>query len=229
MEAIKIELKERTELGTRKTRAARKEGLVPCVLYGKGIDTKSFFTSSRDAFVLHSKNYHVITVSHLSGQDKVLIKKIDLDHLGEKVLHIDFLKLAENQMIEVEVPIIFTGKPIGVTEEGGVFSDNLKSLKVSCSPDNIPEKIVVDVSQLKLGQKLKVKDLTIPASVKPLQGPEVSVAAVHAPKVIEEAPAEVAVVPSPTEPEVIKKERKEEVPAEGATPAKEAKEKEPKK
>lgn len=221
MEAIKIQLKERNEVGTRKTRAARKEGLIPCVLYGKGIDTQSFFTSFKDATILHTRNYHVVTVSHPKGEDKVLIKKIDLDHLGERVMHIDFLKLAENQMIEVEVPIVFIGKPIGVIEEGGVFSDHLKSIKVSCSPDNIPEKIVVDITPLKLGQKLRIKDLSIPESATPLQSPDLTIAAVHTPKVIEEAPVAAEVVaPSPTEPEIIKKERKEEEPAEGAAPAK---------
>ncbi len=218
MEEKKIVLTARERLGTRAAKSARSNGLVPCVLYGKGLETQSLLANARDIEKLALKRARVTAVKHPKGENQVLIKRVEYDHLGEKILHVDFQKIEMTQTIEVDVPLIFKGKPVGVLEEGGVFEEHIKAVRVLCTPDAIPEKIEVDISGLKLGQKLRIKDLPLPLSSKATQSPELAVALVHAPRVVEVAPATVAeaATPTPTEPEVIKKPKKEEVPAEGA-------------
>jgi large subunit ribosomal protein L25 len=117
-----------------------------------------------------------------------------------------------DELLTLEVPLILKGKPIGVTEEGGVLDQYVKVVKIQCLPDAIPEHLEADVAGLKKDVKFCVKDLKLPNGVKVTHDAELVLAIVQEHKVEEIAPA--AATPGPVEPEVIKKEKAEE-PAEG--------------
>jgi len=119
-----------------------------------------------------------------------------------------------DELITLEVALELKGKPVGVTEEGAVLDQYVKVLRISCLPTAIPERIEADVTHLKKDDHMAVKDLKAPEGVKILNDPEVVVAAVTEHKIEEIVPA-AAATPGPVEPEVIKKEKAEEVPAEG--------------
>jgi len=159
------------------------------------------------------KHARIINLTHPAGKDKVFIKEVQYDHLDEHAIHVDFTKIAMDQLLTIEVPLILKGKPVGVTEEGGVLDQYVKVLKIQVLPDAIPDHIEADVANLKKDVKFQIKDLVLPPGVKSTQDPELLVAIVQEHKVEEVVPA--AAAAAPVEPELIKKPKETEEGAEG--------------
>ena len=222
MENLTLTAEGRTELGTRRSKRLRQTGYIPCVLYSKKGEANSLMIKLADFDKVLKKGSRLIELKHPSGNDKVFIKEVQYDHLGEKIVHIDFNKIALDELITLEIPVVLKGKPAGVLEEGGVLDQYVKTVKISCLPTNIPTNIEVDVSGLKLNQNLQVKDIKPPEGVKIKQEPDIVVATVTIHIVEEVAP--VAAELSPTEPELIKKEKVSEEETEGEAPKGAAKE-----
>lgn len=193
----------RAALGTRVSMRYRKQGLVPCVLLHKKDAPVHLLVPGKEFERLVHKGARLIDLAHPAGKDKVFIKAVQWDHLGDHVWHVDFTKVAMDELLTLEVEVILKGKPVGVAEEGASLDHFMKTLKIQCLPTAIPEKIEVDVTHLKKDQSLKIKDIKAPQGVKFIQDPEVVVATVQEHKLEEAA----AAVPGPTEPEVIKKEK----------------------
>ncbi len=215
----------RTAFGTRPSRRYRMAGKIPAVLCHKRDQPVNLLVGAREFERILTKRARIIDLAHPAGKDKVFIQKVQWDHLGERVVHVDFTKVAKDQMLTLDVVLELKGKPVGVSEEGGVLDQYVKTLKVQCLPDAIPDRIETEVGHLKKDQMLHLKDLEAPAGVKFLQDPELVLAAVTEHKIEEVTPAAVA-TPGPTEPEVIKKEKAEEPAEEGeAKPEKKEKEK----
>jgi large subunit ribosomal protein L25 len=127
------------------------------------------------------------------------------------------VRIARDALLKVRVPIHTVGEPRGVKVQGGIFDFVLREVELECLPDDIPENITVDVSELTLGHNLRVSDLPIGPKVKVLTDPARVVAHVVALKVEEEKPAEVIAEAAPAEPEVIRKGKGET--EEGEEPA----------
>jgi len=140
-----------------------------------------------------------------------LIKEIQYHPVHGNILHVDFYEVSLTKAIKVNVPVVTKGEAQGVKQDGGSLEHILWEIEVECLPTNIPKQIEVDVTSLKIGDSLHVKDLTIPENVKVLNDPEATVVAVSAP-VKEEVAVEAVEGESPAEPEVIKE--KKEKPAE---------------
>ncbi|HXG60177.1 MAG TPA: 50S ribosomal protein L25 [Planctomycetota bacterium] len=225
-ESFMIDAEKRDRLGTRVARRYRKAGKIPAVLARKGEAPLHLLVDAREFERVVKRHARIVTLRHPAGQDKVFIKEVQYDHLDEHMIHVDFAKVAMDELLTLEVPLVLKGKPVGVTEEGGVLDQYVKTLRIQCLPDAIPEAVEADVTGLKKDVNLTVKDLKPPAGVKILNEPDLTVAVVTEHKV-EEAPAAAAAAPGPTEPEVIKKEKPEEGAEEA--PKKEAPKKEEKK
>jgi large subunit ribosomal protein L25 len=143
----------------------------------------------------------------------VFIKEVQYDHLDEHAIHVDFTRIAMDQLLTIEVPLLLKGKPVGVSEEGGVLDHYVKVLKIQVLPDAIPDHIEVDVTNLKKDVKFTVKDIVLPPGVKVTQDPDLLVAIVQEHKVEEIVPATAAT--GAVEPELIKKPKETEEGAEG--------------
>jgi large subunit ribosomal protein L25 len=179
--------------------------------------------------LLHQHGLENIVISLKVKDDKkqkshpCLIKDIQYDPVKGDIVHIDFHEISLTKAIKVNVPVAAKGEPLGVKQEGGSLEHILWEIEVECLPTAIPKHFEVDVSALKIGDSIHIKDITFPAEVKVLNDPDAVVLSVAAP--IKE---EVAVEPGleseeKQEPEVIKE--KKEVPAEGAEEEKKEKEK----
>ncbi len=230
-EQFAINAEGRDLLGTRVARRYRKSGKVPAVLARRGERPLHLLVNGRELERLMKKHARIIELSHPSGREKVFIREVQYDHLDEHPMHVDFTRVAMDELLTLEVPLLLKGKPVGVTEEGGTLDQFVRVLRVQCLPDSIPDHLEADVTALKKDEKLLVKDLVAPRGVKVLNEPDIVLAVVQEHKV-EELPAAAAAVPGPTEPEVIKKEKAEEAPEEGEkkeAPKKEAGGKEEKK
>jgi large subunit ribosomal protein L25 len=213
-ETVSLKAESRADLGTRVARRLRSKGMVPVVMLRKKESPLNLLVPTRELELALKKGARIVDLSHPSGQDRVFIKEVQYDHLGEKIYHVDFTKVAMDELLTLEVALILKGKPVGVAEEGAVLDQYVKVLKISCLPTAIPETIEADVTHLKKDDHMSVKDLKAPAGVKILNDPDVVVAAVTEHKIEEIAPA-AAATPGPTEPEVIKKEKAEDAEAEG--------------
>lgn len=221
MEKVTIKAQPRAEHGTRAMRRLRNQGLVPCVVYGKEIKNADLAINLKEFLKALKTGAHLVTLEAPDGSHRVLIKHVQYDHLFEKPIHVDFHKISLTEYLEIDIPLVFKGTPVGAKEEGGVFEEHAKIIKLKCLPENIPSHIEVEVSHLKLHDKLRLKDVKLPEGVKLVHNPETIIAAVAEP-MAEVAPATAeAATPGPTEPEVIKKGKKEEegAAAAGAAPA----------
>jgi len=210
-----LKVKERKETGTRKVNYLRKEGWIPGVLYGHGEKSKLIMIKEDELKNVLRKMHSEATLLSLDYEGKklrVLMREISRNPLTEKLLHVDFQHIHENEEINVHVIIEYQGKPKGV-EEGGVVNIEHRDLMVKCLPKDIPEKIIVDVSPLEMGQSIHISDLNIPEGVKVEEDPSATVVNILSPrKIVEVTPVEEEI---PTgeetteEPEVIKKAESE--------------------
>jgi len=216
-EQFSIKAEKREALGTRVSRRFRKSGKIPAVLARKGEDPLHLLVDAKEFGQLVKKHARLINLDHPAGKDKVFIKEVQYDHLDEHAIHIDFTRIAMDQLLTIEVPLLLKGKPVGVTEEGGVLDQYVKVLKIQVLPDAIPDHIEADVANLKKDVKFQIKDLVLPPGVKAIQDPELLVAIVQEHKVEEIVPA--AAAAGPVEPELIKKPKETEEGAEGEAKA----------
>jgi large subunit ribosomal protein L25 len=124
----------------------------------------------------------------LNGKS-ALVKGIQRDHLSGNLLHVDLQSLHENEAIDVEIPLKFTGESIGVKSDGGILSITTHTITVSCLPKLIPDEVAIDISELRIGDSVHAKDLALPQGVSLHQNPDetiVSVVAVR--QTVEAAP-----------------------------------------
>jgi large subunit ribosomal protein L25 len=210
-EAVKfrVELrdpKKNVGTGTRAVRKLRARGLVPGVVYGhKQAVTPIALTRDVVNQMIKSPG-HLADLQIGSTTETVLIRDVQWDHLGKQVIHLDFARVSAEEVIETEVNLEIRGVPAGLAE-GGVLEVVVHTLSVNCKAGSIPESIRVDVSDLKLNESVLVKDLVLPPDVTVNADPDLLLAHVVARAV--EAPVAEAAAESPTQPEVIKPERKE--------------------
>jgi large subunit ribosomal protein L25 len=231
MEEIFLEAELREEKGRGKVKELRDSGFLPSVVYFHGKDALSIkFSKSALLKLMHQHRLEssIINLKIKDGKAKgrpCLIKEIQYDPVHEDIIHIDFNEISLTEAIKVNVPIEAKGEAIGVKQEGGSLEHILWEIEVECLPTNIPKHIEVDVTALKMGEAIYVKDIVFPSGVKPLNDPAAIVLHVAAP-MKEEVPVEPVEGEATQEPEVIKE--KKEVPVEGGAgeeskPAKEEK------
>ena len=146
----------------------------------------------------------------------VILKELQIDPVKGRPLHADFMEISMERKIRVEVPLVLTGESVGVKGKGGILEQPLRLLYVECLPLSIPERILVDVSALDIGNAVHVRDLTVDEGIRILEDSGRVVASVVAPEAEEvAAPAE----EKPAEPELVGKKEKAEGEGEAEAPA----------
>lgn len=230
MDFIDLHVSLREGKGKKLSKKLRNEGIVPAIVYKKGEDAVSLKIGSRDLFkTLHTEaGENVIVKLFIDGAKKrkertVVIKEIQRDPINDHLLHVDFKEISLTETLRVRVQISAKGEAIGVKQDGGVLQQVLWEVEVECLPTNIPEKIEVDVTNIKMGESLHVRDIQPPEGVKILDDMEGVVFSVERPKTIEEAVAVPAEGETP-ELEVIKEKKEEPGEAKGGEAAEKPKE-----
>ena len=159
----------RDQSGKGPSHRLRAKGLIPAICYGpydKPLHVAIDPDAIKKAIATPHKFNTVISLQVQGGETRtVLLKDYEKDPLDGKVLHADFLEVRMDKDVTVNVPVVLTGKPEGVTA-GGILQQVARTLAVQCKPSDIPEKIEVDVSPLKITESLHVSDVKAPAGVK---------------------------------------------------------------
>jgi large subunit ribosomal protein L25 len=217
MEAV-LEAQARDTFGKNEARRTRRSGQVPGVLYGGDGQAATPIAVQPKALlkILHSESGQNTLISLKmagAGDNRVLVKDFQLDPITHEVLHVDFLKIAMDKLLQVTIPIVVHGEPKGVKQQGGVLEFIRREVVIEVLPADIPEHIDVDVSELMLHQGVRVRDVVTNPKFKAVSEPDLMLVHVIMPKAEEvAAPADAAAAATatPAEPEVMKKGKKEE-------------------
>ncbi|MFQ5928565.1 MAG: 50S ribosomal protein L25 [Acidobacteriota bacterium] len=224
MADIVVEAEERRELGKNANRRLRAEGKIPAVVYGRGLDTLPLSVNPKDLDrILHSETGHntIFKLEFGGGSKDVLIKDYQLDPIDGNLLHADFQAVAMDQAMIFEVPVQTVGTSQGV-KAGGVLDIVLREIEMECLPQDVPDHVRVDVSELDVGDSVRVGDLQIDTpKIAVLSDPELVVLTIVPPHVEREVEEVVEVEEEVAEPELIKKGKVEAEEEKEETEAKE--------
>jgi len=210
----------RTSRGKNEAHRTRHAGQIPAVLYGSHKDPVAVSVNPREIAKItrSSTGYNTIFKLEIAGGETTPVMVVDqqLDPIRGTLLHADFKRIDLTKRIRVNVPVATTGEAKGVKVQGGLLEVITRSIEIECLPDDIPEKFVVDVTELMIGQAKRASDVALTGSMKLVSSPDTVIAhsvALRAEEVA--APTEAAAVTPvagavPAEPEVIKKGKKEE-------------------
>jgi len=229
MEAV-IEAVERTNRGKNEARRLRVEGKIPAVVYGGKDGGRAIAVDPKilSRILRTELGANTLIQLKLDGTDaRVLVKEYQYDPVTHQLLHADFYRVAMDKVLRVTVTVVPRGEPKGVKQQGGVLDIVHRQIELECLPADIPEHIEIDVSEMMVGQSVRVRDVATDAKWKAVSDPDMMLLHVIIPKV-EEAPATpdaaaAAASAAPAEPEVIKKGKKDEEGEEGAAAAAPAK------
>lgn len=159
MKSITIKGSKRKELGKSSSKKLRNEGKVPCILYGDG-EPIHFYSNEIDfKKLVYTPNAHTVKIILEKKELDAIMQDIQFHPLSDKILHIDFYQLNENKEVSMEIPVKTEGSAPGVLITGGVLILNQRKLRVKALPENLPDFIRVDISNLELGNKLYSSDL----------------------------------------------------------------------
>jgi large subunit ribosomal protein L25 len=193
--------------GSRVARRLRASGRIPAIIYGHK-QTPVPISLTRDAvWDMIKRSTHLAEISLGGTTETVLVRDVQWDHLGKEIIHLDFARVSAEESIETEVRLDVRGTAPGVAE-GGVLEQPVHSVTVTCRANAIPDSIRIDVSGLHLGESIHIRELVLPEGVVVNDDAELLVVHVVARAAAAE-PAPAAEGETPTQPEVIKPERKE--------------------
>lgn len=182
----KIEVFKRDRMGKRDVRKLRAEGYIPGIYYAA--DQPEPITFKMEKKELSAALADEALVYHVSVggvRRNVLIKEIQYHPVTDEFMHVDFQGVSMDAMIEFAVPLVFIGKPIGVTDEGGQIHHGLMDVHILCIASEVPSSIELDISEVHLGESIHAGDLDI-GKVELVTSPDATVITVARPKVVEE-------------------------------------------
>jgi len=222
MEQLMMSAEQREKVGAKGILSGlRKNGLIPAVIYGAEKEPVSISIKEKEIYEILKKGHNnIIKVKYGNQEDSVILKEVQRHVVSGKIIHVDFYRISMKNKIEVKVPLKFVGEAYGVKTQGGIIEHDMWEINIKCLPMDIPHEIIVDVTNLKIGDSLRVKDLKLD-KIEIKEDTERIIASVIAAK--EEVVEKVATTPDAAkEPEVIAKGKKEEE-GEGAEAKGEAK------
>lgn len=159
MNSVAITAQKREQLGTKVSKELRRAGNVPCVVYG-GESPVHFFAAAADfRKLIYTPNVYKINVELDGISIPCMIQDIQFHPVSDDVLHVDFIQLVDGKPVTIDVPVRLLGNARGV-RNGGKMKRVLRKLKVKATPDNLPDAIEHDITNLRIGQSVRVSDLT---------------------------------------------------------------------
>ena len=210
MEKVVIQAEKRALVG-KQVRALRRDGKLPAVIYGYGIDPLSIVLDAHSASRILAKasSSTLVTIELAGKQYPTLVREKQLDFIRNILIHVDFLAVSMTEKITASVGIQLEGVAPAVKDFNAILVNGLTELEVECLPPDLPQRFIVDISGLaEIGDGVYVKDIPAPPKVEILSDPEEMI--VVATAMAAEEVEEVVAVEEEEEPEVIEKGKKEE-------------------
>jgi large subunit ribosomal protein L25 len=192
-------------LGTVPAQKLRRQGKVPAVIYGPGFAPRHVWVDHLELKKEIELGRRILSLTVENEEHMTMVKELQMDLYQENIIHADFLKVDETTAVEMNVPIVIQGVPLG-EKEGGKPMQTVRDLLIQCPASAVPSAITLDVSSLDVGDSLTVGDISLPEGVSTNLDSAILVYIVHAPvaEESETAPEEIK------EPEIIGRDKKEE-------------------
>jgi len=216
---VKLKAEKRTVVGRNAIKKIKAQGLVPGVIYGSQGEPIALQVEGRALtnVLAHALSEHVLVELEIADGSQstnrlALIQEVQHHPLRPELLHVDFHAVSATEKITSEVPIEAVGDALGVRTFGGLLEHSLRTLEVECFPQDLPEIVRIDVTNLNIGESLHVRDIPLPSGVESLTPADLTVVSVVASRVGEEV---TETAETPAAPEVItekKAEAKQETP-----------------
>ena len=177
----KLDIETRETVGKKSTKAIRKNGKIPSTLYFKGDEPESIAIDKIKLYQALKSDQRVYEVE-LGGESQyVMVKAVQYHPVTDDIIHLDFMRVRRSEKMTISVPLVLVGKPIGVVE-GGILSQALNQIEISCFPTNVPDQIEVNVDKMELNSSISVADVsTDDEEVEILSSSEINVATITAP------------------------------------------------
>jgi large subunit ribosomal protein L25 len=191
LEKIELQATVRKSVGNGPARVLRRAGQIPAVLYGRKIEPVLLSVNTKDLEQILKKGsfgQFILTLVIQNGKKMTkpaIIKELQTHPVSGSLIHIDFYEVDMKRQIKVMVPVVTTGKSVGI-EEGGLLNIVRRELEVFCLPGDIPEAIEIDISELGIGDSIHLEDLPLGENVEVVTDVNFTVVTVLSPKVEEE-------------------------------------------
>lgn len=191
MQTVAISGTSRTDLGKKATKAVRKEGNIPCVMYGGGEVVHFATTLNQVRQLIYTPEFKTADVTVGDQTAKCIVKEVQYHPVTDDILHIDFLRLIDGHPVKVELPVTFFGNSPGL-KVGGKLQQNLRRVKIKTTPEHLVSELKLDISGLDLGQSIRIRDLEVNENIEIMVAPGTPVATVEIPRALRAAAAAAA-------------------------------------
>jgi large subunit ribosomal protein L25 len=158
MKTFELAGKKREALGKKDSAKLRSEGKVPCVLFGLENPVHFYVIKAELTKLIYTPNVYLVNLEIDGKKHQAIMKDLQFDPVTDEVIHLDFKKISNDQPIKIEIPVEIEGFAKGI-RSGGKLQVEVRRLKVMGLPKNLPDSIKINVTELELGQSLRVSDL----------------------------------------------------------------------
>ena len=196
VEVVQLKAEKRDGSGRGASRALRRKGMVPGVVYGGNKDNEFVAVDVRTVAKEYQRggfSNRVVELSADGATQRVLPRDVQLDPVSDKPVHVDFLRLLPGTQIRLHIPVTFTGEGEAPgLKRGGILNIVRHTIEVVCNADAIPERIVANLAGLDINDSLHISKVTLPAGVRPAMLRDFTVATIAAPTAVREEALEAA-------------------------------------
>ncbi len=158
MKEVSLSGSVRSNVGKKDAKAVRVAGEVPCVIYGTGRQIHFSVKHVDMEKLVYTPNIYIININVDGTEMRTIIQDIQFHPVTDKIQHVDFIELQADKKVKVNIPVILFGRSPGVLS-GGKLQQIFRKVKVFATPDNLPDSIQVDISILKIGQAIRIRDI----------------------------------------------------------------------
>ncbi|MBN1791614.1 MAG: 50S ribosomal protein L25 [Bacteroidales bacterium] len=161
MKSIELKVSLRTTTGKKDAKKLRKNNQVPCVLYG-GKENKHFFAEERSfKDLIYTHHVYIVNLDIEGKKHKAILKEIQFHPVSDRIDHIDFVEVAADNPVVIDLPVEITGSSVGI-RAGGKLRQRKRYVKVKGLVEHLPDSLVIDISDLEIGQSVLAGDLKYP-------------------------------------------------------------------
>ena len=191
MESVTIQAEVRENLGKQASSNARRNGLVPSVIYSENgnIHLTCDPTSFKD--LIYTSDFRIAEIAVNGDTHKCILKDIQFHPVTEAILHADFQKLIDGAPVKTSIPLRIKGVSPGV-KAGGKLQKLLRKVKIKANPDKLVNEVFVDITGLGLGQSRRVSDIEVPEGIEVMNSGSIPVVSIEIPRALKSAAAKEA-------------------------------------
>lgn len=160
MQTIHIEGNKREAIGKSASKSNRRNGNIPCVIYGKGETIHLVVSEKNLQPIIYTPNAYKIIMDVDGNSYDTVLREVQTHPVTDKLLHVDFFRLGEGKKVTITIPIKLEGSSKGVREGGKLFQ-KIRKIDVKGLPENLVDSIVIDVTELEVGKSIRIGDIKL--------------------------------------------------------------------